>query len=147
VKVAVVAAVDAGNLATVAKALRAEYPNTPIVIAADDDRALQERQNKNPGRTFALAAAEAVNGVAVFPTFAPKDDAKLTDFNDLRAQSVLGVEGLQRQLTPIIEKAAGLEEHEQEQAEKVTRVRTRALRRRGPNMEQEGTRRIKRSIS
>jgi phage/plasmid primase-like uncharacterized protein len=142
VKVAVVAAVDAGNLPAVAKALRSEYPNVPIVIAGDDDRPLQQRENKNPGRSGALAAAETVNGVAVFPTFDPKDDTTLTDFNDLRTRSALGVEGLQRQLTPIIEQAGRFAEPEQ----KITKSRSRAVKRTAPK-DEDRVRRIKRSIA
>lgn len=56
-------AFDAGNLMPVAKALRERYPNNPIVIFGDDDRETEG----NPGRTKALAAAEAVQGKAVFP--------------------------------------------------------------------------------
>jgi antirestriction protein ArdC/phage/plasmid primase-like uncharacterized protein len=143
IPVAVVSAVDAGNLTAVAKSLKQAFPDTPIVIAGEDDRLLQERKNMNPGRTGALKAAEAVQGVAVFPTFAPTDDKKLTDFNDLRAQSVLGLEGLQRQLMPVIEKVAGLEELE----EKIARVRTNAIKKPRPGYEEEGPRKIRRSIA
>lgn len=56
-------AFDAGNLQPVAEALRKHFPNTEIVIFGDDDRETEG----NPGRTKALAAAQAVNGQAVFP--------------------------------------------------------------------------------
>ena len=144
VKVAVVAAVDSGNLTAVAKALRAEYPTTPIVIAADDDRALYARKGINPGRTHALAAAEAVNGVAVFPTFDPNDAAKLTDFNDLHALSPLGADGVQRQLGPVIDRAAGFEAPPEE---KITKSRTRAIKLRAPTRDEEGPRRVRRTIA
>lgn len=56
-------AFDAGNLLPVAEAFRQHFPNTEIVIFGDDDRETEG----NPGRTKALAAAEAVGGRAVFP--------------------------------------------------------------------------------
>ena len=76
---AVLVAFDCGNLRAVAEALRAGYPDSPIVIAADDDY----RTNGNPGMTKAIAAAEAVGGKVVFPDFGPERPEKATDFNDL----------------------------------------------------------------
>lgn len=61
----VVVAFDAGNLHPVAHALRSRYPDIEIVIAGDDDRFT----DGNPGRTKAMAAAEAVMGLAIFPVF------------------------------------------------------------------------------
>lgn len=58
-------AFDAGNLLPVAKAFRQQYPDMEIVIFGDDDRETEG----NPGRTKAIAAAEAVGGRAVFPEF------------------------------------------------------------------------------
>jgi phage/plasmid primase-like uncharacterized protein len=41
-----------------------------------------------PGREKALAAAEAVAGIAIFPNFSAEQRAKgLTDFNDLAIQN------------------------------------------------------------
>jgi len=55
-----------------------------IVIAGDDDHRLEN----NPGLDKALAAAEAVAGVAIFPNFSAEQRAKgLTDFNDLAIQN------------------------------------------------------------
>jgi putative DNA primase/helicase len=56
-------AFDAGNLLPVAQAFRHRFPDIEIVIFGDDDRETEG----NPGRTKALAAAQAVNGRAVFP--------------------------------------------------------------------------------
>lgn len=72
---ATVAAFDSGNLPAVAQALHAKFPDKPIVIAGDDDRALQLTQGTNPGRTKAQEAAKSVGGKAIFPIFAPGENA------------------------------------------------------------------------
>lgn len=77
----VVAAFDAGNLKTVAEAVRAKHPDRPILIAADNDHSIKEG---NIGMIKAEEAAKAVGGVAVAPKFTPEEMARgLTDFNDL----------------------------------------------------------------
>jgi antirestriction protein ArdC/phage/plasmid primase-like uncharacterized protein len=126
---ATVAAFDSGNLPNVAKQLREIFPDKPFVIAADNDVHLELTEGKNPGKEKALAAAKAVAGAAIFPIFAPDEQSypmnlepvtpskvrsgcltdeqqqaitKLkhyTDFNDLATNSVLGREGVSRQIT------------------------------------------------
>ncbi len=126
---ATVAAFDSGNLSNVAKQLRERFPDKPFVIAGDNDMHLELTEGKNPGKEKALAAAKAVAGTAIFPIFAPGEQsypanlepvtpsqaragnltdeqqqaiAKLkryTDFNDLATNSVLGREGVERQVT------------------------------------------------
>ncbi|ECZ2944983.1 DUF1738 domain-containing protein [Salmonella enterica] len=71
---ATVAAFDSGNLPAVAQALHAKFPDKPVVIAGDDDRAVQLTQGTNPGRTKAQEAAKAVGGKAIFPIFAPGEN-------------------------------------------------------------------------
>lgn len=75
----VAVAFNAGNLEPVAKALRKQLPDLPIVICADDDY----RTEGNPGRTKAEAAALAVGGVTVLPVFQGDRPENATDFNDL----------------------------------------------------------------
>lgn len=58
-------AFNAGNLAPVARALRAKFPTLRIVICADMDTATPG----NPGLTKAWEAARAVNGWVAVPTF------------------------------------------------------------------------------
>ncbi len=126
---ATVAAFDSGNLPNVATQLREKFPDKPFVIAGDNDMHLELTEGKNPGKEKALAAAKAVAGTAIFPIFAPGEQnypanlepvtpskaragsltdeqqqaiAKLkryTDFNDLATNSVLGREGVSRQVT------------------------------------------------
>lgn len=79
----VIVAFNAGNLLVVAKAYRAADPLRPIVIAGDNDHHLPQRAVPLPnvGKEKAEAAAAAVGGIAVLPSF-PKGD-RGTDWNDL----------------------------------------------------------------
>jgi putative DNA primase/helicase len=82
---------DAGNLAAVAKVLRALYPAAPLVMCGDDDQATQARTGENPGRKKATAAARAANtdagrAVAVFPAALPEGGS---DFNDMHQHAGL----------------------------------------------------------
>lgn len=106
--VPVIAAFDSGNLPAVAKVLRETYPDKPILIAGDDDKALEAKPPFiNTGRVKSKAAAEAVGGHAVLPIFAMGEaegqhGKALTDFNDLAKQSLLGEDGLKRQITAAV---------------------------------------------
>ncbi|MCY1293053.1 DNA primase TraC [compost metagenome] len=76
----VAAAMNAGNLEPVARALRTKYGELiELVIAGDDDR----QTEGNPGRTAATAAALAVAGLVTFPDWPPGAPPHLSDFNDL----------------------------------------------------------------
>lgn len=90
----VVAAFDAGNLLPVVLALRARFPDHPILLCGDDDRGVELREGYNPGREKATAAAAAVQGLAIFPAFASgeqeSDYRRFTDFHDLATVSILG---------------------------------------------------------
>jgi phage/plasmid primase-like uncharacterized protein len=74
---------DAGNLLAVAKA----YIGGQHIIAGDNDhqreRELDAKGNPKPnvGKLAAIAAAEAVGGIAVLPEFAADDSG--TDWNDV----------------------------------------------------------------
>ncbi|MGV8713469.1 MAG: toprim domain-containing protein, partial [Nitrosomonas sp.] len=106
-EIPVIAAFDSGNLPKVAQDLHAKFPSKPIIIAGDDDLHLESTQNKNPGREKALEAAQLVNGVAVFPVFAPNEQMQFnfSDFNDLANQSVLGLEAVKRQVGSVLNSA------------------------------------------
>ncbi|HFS5637853.1 TPA: zincin-like metallopeptidase domain-containing protein [Legionella bozemanae] len=99
---AIVSAFDAGNLKAVAKALHEKYPQTPIIIAADDDNHLEITQGVNPGKEKGMESAKAVNGIMILPTFAPQEQSenprRFNDFNDLANNSSLGIEGVRRQV-------------------------------------------------
>jgi putative DNA primase/helicase len=76
---AVACAFNAGNLRYVAEALRKKYPDTTLVICADDDHL----KKGNPGLRQAIEAARAVNGLVAVPKFSPKRGETDKDFNDL----------------------------------------------------------------
>ncbi|TAN56396.1 MAG: DUF1738 domain-containing protein [Magnetospirillum sp.] len=76
-----ITAFDAGNLAAVAEAVRAKFPDREIVIAADNDHA---NPLGNIGVIKAEEAAKAIGATVVVPKFTTDEMAKgLTDFNDL----------------------------------------------------------------
>lgn len=77
----VLAAVDMGNLRSVAVAARKHDPDAEIVVCADADAA---------GQSMARAAAVACGGLVAVPEFPP--GAKGSDFNDLAALSRQGGE-------------------------------------------------------
>jgi putative DNA primase/helicase len=62
---AVAVAFNAGNLESVAVALRTKYPALKIIIAADDDH----QTPGNPGLTKATAAVQATGACLVVPVF------------------------------------------------------------------------------
>lgn len=76
---AVAIAFAAGNLLSVARALRAKYPDATLVLCADDDH----RTDGNPGLTKATEAARAVGGLLAVPEFGEDRPEGATDYNDL----------------------------------------------------------------
>lgn len=91
-------AFDAGNLVPVAMALRKRYREARILVCADDDFATKG----NPGIAGASAAALAVNGAWLAPTFSGDDQVRLragiadgVDFNatDWRDQAARVLDG------------------------------------------------------
>ncbi|MDC9596101.1 toprim domain-containing protein [Xenorhabdus anantnagensis] len=91
-KGAVLAALDASNLYSVAKAVRERWPDTKIIITADNDWHHPDELDKhgkpkvNIGRISAEKAAIAVNGWVTLPPTEHK-----ADWDDYRQQ--YGVEG------------------------------------------------------
>lgn len=75
----VVVAFNAGNLLAVAQAIRARFPELPLVVCADDDI----DTSGNPGRTKAMEAARTVDACLAVPEFGTDRPAKASDFNDL----------------------------------------------------------------
>ncbi len=84
----VAVAFNAGNLESVAKAMRQKLPGLPIIICADDD----VETGGNPGLTKANHAARIVNGKVSVPSFGDQRPAGVTDFNDMAA--LLGLEAV-----------------------------------------------------
>jgi len=86
-----VVAFDAGNLDPVIGALKQAYPNSPLIIAGDDDMG----KELNTGRIKAEEAARKHGCSVVFPKFQNRENQP-TDFNDL--QALEGVEEVAKQL-------------------------------------------------
>ncbi|MGH1371150.1 MAG: PriCT-2 domain-containing protein [Cellvibrionaceae bacterium] len=61
----VVVAWDAGNLASIARFIRAAYPSHLILVAGDNDAGT----DGNPGKVKAKEAADAIGGIDVIPNF------------------------------------------------------------------------------
>jgi len=67
---------NSGNLKSVAKIIREQYPDKIIVICADNDLATEKKIGTNPGRKAAEEAAQAIGaGLCICPIN--------SDFNDL----------------------------------------------------------------
>ena len=99
---ATVAAFDSGNLELVARAYRERDPARPIVIAADNDHHLPRRQSPLPnvGQEKAAAAAQAVAGIVLAPTFGPTD--KGTDWNDVAADPARGIKEVRQAAADVL---------------------------------------------
>ncbi|RQV69420.1 DUF927 domain-containing protein [Burkholderia cenocepacia] len=76
---AVFAAMNAGNLLAVAKAVRLKYLMATIIVCADDDHLTAG----NPGLTKAQVAAQEVGGSVALPEFGAERPIGASDFNDL----------------------------------------------------------------
>jgi phage/plasmid primase-like uncharacterized protein len=76
-----VAAFNAGNLAAVAQAYRARYPDRPIYIAGDNDHRREAEGKPNVGRDKAEQAATSISGFTLLPTFLEREAG--SDWNDL----------------------------------------------------------------
>jgi putative DNA primase/helicase len=76
---AVAVAFNAGNLGSVAVALRAKLSDVRMVLCADDDY----RTDGNPGIAKVTEAALAVGGLVAIPDFGPNRAPDWIDFNDL----------------------------------------------------------------
>ncbi len=81
----VAVAFNAGNLLSVAKAMREKFPELPLILCADDD----SKTEGNPGLTKATEAARSVGGLLAIPDFGTDRPEKATDFNDMAALSGL----------------------------------------------------------
>lgn len=90
----VVTAFNAGNLEKVAKTIREQNPDRPIVIAGDNDHQREAEGKTNVGKEAAERAAKAVGGYAAIPSFAP--DSKGSDWNDMAKEK--GTTELQKAL-------------------------------------------------
>jgi putative DNA primase/helicase len=93
------AAMDAGSLAAVAKALREAFPQAQIVLLADNDI---KPDGSNPGLQAATQAAQAVGGVVAVPAM----DGRKCDFWDLWDER--GVDAVSRPILLEVNKSPAL---------------------------------------
>lgn len=82
-------AFDANNLKAVAESARRRFPEARVIIAGDWD---ESQTGQRKGR----AAAAAVNGLAVFPSFEGVDGITWGDWNDLHQAA--GIDEVKRQI-------------------------------------------------
>lgn len=102
--VPVVMCLDAGNLIHVAELLRRLYPDSRMLICADDDWRTLARDGTtlNVGRLKAAEVAKALPGVdVVYPVWRGLREAGDTDFNDLHARE--GLAAVTRQLSWVLQ--------------------------------------------
>jgi len=85
-----VAALACGNLLSVAKQMRGEYPEAEIVVLADLVKGTGKPDHN------AIKAAEAIGGKLAVPAFGPDRPEVATDFNDLAV--LKGLDGVRRQI-------------------------------------------------
>jgi putative DNA primase/helicase len=101
-QVPVFVTLDAYNLGMVVPLLRQLYPNTFILVCADDDWKTKDHLGPNPGRNYARRVAKATERCEiVWPVFdaATRED-KDTDYNDLHVRQGLGA--VEQQLGAVI---------------------------------------------
>lgn len=80
----VVAAMSAGNLLSVGRALSSRFPEARLIIGGDDDRQREADGKPNTGKRAAIQAAAALGCGYVLPAWPPGAPLHLSDFNDLR---------------------------------------------------------------
>lgn len=90
---AVVIAFNCHNLLSVAKNVKAKYPNNELTLVADNDQWGKD----NSGISAANKAAQIINAKVLAPDFSKFDvSSKPTDFNDL--MHLAGIEEVKKQL-------------------------------------------------
>ena len=97
----VAVAFDAGNVPTIARAMRELFPAATLLICADNDQWAKDK--KNDGIHYARQAASSANAILVVPQFESLA-TKPTDFNDLHALE--GIEAVREQIGAAVPKAA-----------------------------------------
>ena len=99
---AVAVAFNAGNLGPVAGAIRENYPESQLIVCADDD----EGTPGNPGLAHAHDAAGAVGACIAVPVFGAERPAGASDFNDLHR--LRGLEAVRAAIVGAKAPAAGV---------------------------------------
>ncbi|MFN3071429.1 LPD7 domain-containing protein [Serratia sp. J2] len=106
----VVMTMDAGNLVTVSRNLKARYPDSHHIILGEDDftKTNTRGEQDNKGAKKAQEAASAINGVYIIPSFTESErtqafagTAAFSDFNDIHVAR--GLEAVREQLAPVFD--------------------------------------------
>lgn len=98
----VAVALDAGNVPTIARAMRELFGAATILVAVDNDQ-FHKAGVQNDGVHYGRQAASSANAILVVPEFESLD-GKPTDFNDLHQRQ--GIEAVREQINAVIPKAA-----------------------------------------
>jgi phage/plasmid primase-like uncharacterized protein len=110
--VAFVAAFDAGNVPHVARALRERHLSAAMVIAADNDRAMEGQEpGRNPGLIKGQQAASANGAVLMAPSFSQEEiEAGFSDWNDLASHDEVRKASVSKELAQALQKAFTLQD-------------------------------------
>ncbi len=96
----VIVAIDSGNLIPVTENLNKKFPNSTILIAADNDKQQELKGKENVGYKKALEAAKKTHRNIIYPSFSDEEiKANYSDFNDLAKSKGL------KEVKSIIEKS------------------------------------------
>ncbi|CNI31956.1 LPD7 domain-containing protein [Yersinia pekkanenii] len=100
----VVMTVDAGNMVTVSRNLKALYPDTAHIILGEDDFT----KTDNKGLNKAREAAAAIDGTYIIPQFTESERTQafagtgsFSDFNDIHSSR--GIDAVRDQLSPVLD--------------------------------------------
>jgi len=109
----VIVAVDSGNLLAVTKALDTKYPNSTILLAADNDKRLELKGKINVGYLKAFEAARNTGRNLTYPSFSNEEiKANHSDFNDLAKTK--GLKEVKRIIENSLEKSKILQQRARE---------------------------------
>jgi antirestriction protein ArdC/phage/plasmid primase-like uncharacterized protein len=109
----VIVAVDSGNLIAVTQALDKKYPNSTILLAADNDKQLELKDKVNVGYVKALEAAKSTGRNLIYPSFSDEEvKANASDFNDLAKTK--GLKEVKRIIENSLEKSKVLQQKARE---------------------------------
>ena len=111
-RVAFVAAFDAGNVPHVARVLRERHLSAAMVIAADNDRAMEGQEvGRNPGLIKGQQAASANGAVLMAPSFSEEElEAGFSDWNDLASHDEVRKGLVAKELEQALQKAFALQD-------------------------------------
>ncbi|CAA6824413.1 MAG: DNA primase (EC [uncultured Sulfurovum sp.] len=109
----VIVAVDSGNLLAVTQALDTKYPNSTILLAADNDKRLELKGKINVGYLKAFEAARNTGRNLTYPSFSNEEiKANHSDFNDLAKTK--GLKEVKRIIENSLEKSKILQQRGRE---------------------------------